>query len=479
MADNRFPGGSAFDGELGRMFAQLKAAAAADPWPSYATRRARLVALERLLRDNAARIEAAIDADFGHRSAHETRLLEMFPSLEGIRHARRNLRRWMRPERRPTGRWFLPGRSSIVPQPLGVAGIIVPWNYPLFLAAGPMVGALAAGNRVALKTSEFTPRFGALFRELVAKHLGDDVAVVVEGDAEVGRTFSGLPFDHLLFTGSTAVGHHVMRAAADNLTPVTLELGGKSPAIVAPGYPLERAAERIVVGKTMNAGQTCIAPDYALVPKGAEQGFVAALRATVDALYPDLVATPDYTHVINERHFARLAGYIDEAAAAGVSLVPLSGSMQRPDAATRRMPPLALINPPDELAVMRDEIFGPLLPVIGYDTLDEAIRFVNARPRPLALYYFDEQGARIERMLQLTHAGGVTLNDTILHIAQDELPFGGVGASGMGAYHGKAGFDTFSKLKPVFRQSRLNGLGMFKPPYGHLFDRLVAMLMRG
>lgn len=201
MADNRFPGGSAFDGELGRMFAQLKAAAAADPWPSYATRRARLVALERLLRDNAARIEAAIDADFGHRSAHETRLLEMFPSLEGIRHARRNLRRWMRPERRPTGRWFLPGRSSIVPQPLGVAGIIVPWNYPLFLAAGPMVGALAAGNRVALKTSEFTPRFGALFRELVAKHLGDDVAVVVEGDAEVGRTFSGLPFDHLLFTG--------------------------------------------------------------------------------------------------------------------------------------------------------------------------------------------------------------------------------------------------------------------------------------
>jgi len=479
MADNRFPGGSARDVELGRMLAHLKAAAGAETWPSYATRRARLAALDRLLRENATRIEAAISADFGHRSAHETRLLEMFPSLEGIRHARRHLRRWMCPERRPTGRWFLPGCSFVVPQPLGVVGIIVPWNYPLFLAVGPMVGALAAGNRVALKMSEFTPGFAALFRELVSQHLGDDAAMVVEGDAEVGRAFAHLPFDHLLFTGSTAVGHHVMRAAADNLTPVTLELGGKSPVIVAPGYPLERAAERIAVGKTMNAGQTCIAPDYALVPKGTEQGFIAALRATVDALYPDLSATPDYTHVINARHYARLAGHLDGAAAAGVSVVPLSGSMQRPDAATRRMPPMALVNPPADLAVMRDEIFGPLLPVIGYDNLDEAIRFVNARPRPLARYYFDEQDVRIERMLQSTHAGGVTINDTILHIAQDELPFGGVGASGMGAYHGRAGFDTFSKLKPVFRQSRLNGLGLFKPPYGRMFERLVTMLMRG
>lgn len=478
MPDNHDPRNSARETDLDRAFDRLASAAAAEPWPSHATRREWLAALERMLRESLGEIEAAIDADFGHRSAHETRLLEAFPCLEGIRHARKHLRRWMANERRPTGRWFLPGRSLLVPQPLGVVGIIVPWNYPLFLAVGPLTGALAAGNRVALKMSEYTPRFAGLFRELVARHLGEGVALVVEGDAETGRAFSRLPFDHLLFTGSTAVGHHVMRAAADKLMPVTLELGGKSPAIVAPGFALARAAERIAVGKTMNAGQTCIAPDYALVPRAQLRAFVEALRASVDALYPQLRDTPDYTHVIDARHYARLAGYLDQARAAGCEVVALSSRMTEGDADRRRMPPFALLDPPGDLDVMRDEIFGPLLPVIGYDSLDGAIAHVNARPRPLALYYFDDDSTRIAHLLRATHAGGVTINDTILHIAQDELPFGGVGASGMGAYHGKAGFDTFSKLKPVFRQARVNGLGLFKPPYGPLFERMVKLLMR-
>lgn len=471
------PSGEAAQLQLQARFARLKSAFDREPFPTQQVRLQRLAALDRLLRENSQAIEQAINDDFGHRSSHETRLLELFPCLEGIRHARGRLHRWMRAERRPTGRWFHPGRSCLLPQPLGVVGIVAPWNYPIFLAAGPLICALAAGNRALLKMSEFTPRTGALFAELAARYLEHDVVAVVNGDAQVGQAFSALPFDHLLFTGSTAVGHHVMRAASDNLTPVTLELGGKSPAIVAPGYPLTKAAERIAVGKAMNAGQTCIAPDYVLIPQGQEREFAAALRATIDAIYPELATTPDYTHIVNSHHFARLAGYVDEARTAGCETIALSSRMAQPDALSRRMPPLALLNPPAGLAVMRNEIFGPLLPVIGYQSLDQAIEFVTARPRPLALYYFDGDAGRIARMLRATHAGGVTINDTIMHIAQDELPFGGVGASGMGSYHGKAGFDTFSALKPVFHQSRLNGLGLFKPPYGRMFERLVSLLM--
>ena len=477
MGTVELPSGEAAQSQLEAVYARLKSGFDREPFPTEQVRRERLAAIEQLLRENSAAIEQAINDDFGHRSSHETRLLELFPCLEGIRHAKGRLHRWMRAERRRTGRWFHPGRSYLLPQPLGVVGIVAPWNYPIFLAAGPLICALAAGNHALLKMSEFTPRTGALFAELAARYFERDVVAVVNGDAHVGQAFSALPFDHLLFTGSTAVGHHVMRAASDNLTPVTLELGGKSPAIVAPGYPLAKAAERIAVGKAMNAGQTCIAPDYVLIPQGLEREFAAALRASIDAIYPELATTPDYTHIVNSRHYARLAGYVEEARAAGCETIALSSRMAQPDALSRRMPPLALLNPPAGLAVMRNEIFGPLLPVIGYQSLDQAIEFVTARPRPLALYYFDGNAGRIARMLRTTHAGGVTINDTILHIAQDELPFGGVGASGMGSYHGKAGFDTFSALKPVFHQSRLNGLGLFKPPYGRVFERLVSLLM--
>lgn len=458
-------------------FAGMRHAARSDLNPDCTSRERRLDALDRLLRSNADAIADAVRDDFGHRSVAETRLLELFPSHEAIRHARRHLRRWMRPQRRGVSLWFQPGRAEVRLQPLGVVGVIVPWNYPVYLAVGPLVAALAAGNRVLLKMSEFTPETARLFAELVARYFADDEVSVVEGDASVAHAFSRLPFDHLLFTGSTSVGHHVMRAASENLTPVTLELGGKSPAIIGPDANFDKAVERIVVGKCLNAGQTCIAPDYVLLPAGGEQAFVASARRMLATCYPDIATTPDYTAIVNERHYQRLSAYVEEARIAGAEVHELAPGVAA-NAETRRLPPLVLLDVTDDMRVMQDEIFGPLLPLVGYHDLDEAIDYVNARPRPLALYYFDRNDSNIERVLNETVAGGVTINDTILHIAQDDLPFGGVGPSGMGCYHGFDGFQTFSVRKGVFRQSRFSGIGLFKPPYGKFFERLIKVLLR-
>lgn len=464
-------------GTSAAVHARLRAAATGDAHPGWRTRDTRLATLERLVSENVPAIAEAIRGDFGNRSLHETQLLEIFPSLEGLRYTRRHLKSWMRPERRAVSLWFLPGRARVLHQPLGVVGIIVPWNYPLYLAVGPLTAALAAGNRAMVKMSEYTPAMSALFARLVEKYFAADEVAVVQGDAEVAQAFSRLPFGHLLFTGSTRLGYSVLRAAAETLTPVTLELGGKSPAILGPDYSLEKFAERVMVGKTMNAGQTCIAPDYVLVPAGREHAFIAAARKVVDACYPDLLSTPDYSSIVSERHYQRLVGLIEEARGQGAEVAPLS-SAAGPDAATRRMPPVALMNAAPGMQVMQEEIFGPILPVVPYRDLDEAIRYVNARPNPLALYYFDRDRGRIDRVLEQTLSGGVTINDTILHIAQDSLPFGGVGESGKGHYHGFEGFEAFSKKKAVFFQSRLNGMGLFKPPYGKLFERMVKLLIR-
>ncbi|MCE9570443.1 MAG: coniferyl aldehyde dehydrogenase, partial [Rhodocyclales bacterium] len=374
-------------------------------------RQARLDALLALVHDNAERFVTAISADFGHRSAHETRLLELFPSLEAVRHTRSHFGAWMKPQRKSASMWFRPGRARIINQPLGVVGIIVPWNYPLFLAISPLAAALAAGNRVMVKMSEFTPRTGELLAELVAKYFAAEDVSVVLGDASVGADFARLPFDHLLFTGSTKVGHDIMRMAADNLTPVTLELGGKSPAIIGTDYPLARAAERIMVGKLLNAGQTCIAPDYVLVPAGREQAFVEAARAVVAKCFPDMANTPDYTAIVNDRHYQRLQGYLADAQERGATIEPLS--MAPADATRRKLPPLVLLNVDDGMRVMQDEIFGPLLPVLPYTDLDAAIAHVNQHPRPLALYYFGNDSGPRDRVLNETVAGGVTINDTI------------------------------------------------------------------
>ena len=459
-----------------RQFQAMHAATRRGAVVARATRQARLDALFALIHENGERFVEAIAADFGHRSAHETRLLELFPSIEAIRHTRSHFAGWMKPQAKSPSLWFRPGRARILMQPLGVVGIIVPWNYPLFLAISPMAAALAAGNRVMVKMSEFTPRTGELLASLVTRYFSPEDVSVVLGDAMVGADFARLPFDHLLFTGSTKVGHDIMRMAADNLTPVTLELGGKSPAIIGPDYPLEKAAERIVVGKLLNAGQTCIAPDYVLVPAGREQAFVDAARVVVAKCWPDLANTPDYSAIVNDRHYQRLQGYVDDARARGAKIEPLSGAPA--DAARRRLPPLALLGVGEDMRVMQDEIFGPLLPVLPYAELDAAIAYVNSHPRPLALYYFGNDSGNRDRVLEETVAGGVTVNDTILHIAQENLPFGGVGPSGMGHYHGIEGFRTFSKQKAVFYQSRLNGMSLFNPPYGALFERLAKFLIR-
>ena len=451
------------DAQLNASLSLIHEASRNDPAPSLALRRQRLDAMEALLRENSPAICAAISADFGHRSTHETQLLEIFPSLEGIRHVRNHLKSWMKPQRRSVSLWFQPGRAEIRPQPMGCVGIVTPWNYPLYLAIGPLTAAFAAGNRALIKMSEFTPSIATLFAELAARYFKADELAVVGGDHELAQAFTRLPFDHLLFTGSTAVGRQVMKAAAENLTPVTLELGGKSPAIIAPGYPIAKAAARIMAGKCLNAGQTCIAPDYVLLPAGEEENFIAAARAVVASSYPDLERNADYTAVVNLRHANRLRGYLDDAREKGARLVPLADATPN-EVGPQRLAPTLVLNTNAQMRIMQEEIFGPLLPILSYTHIDEALSYVNAHDRPLALYLFDHDKARIDLVLDQTIAGGVTINDTILHIAQDELPFGGVGPSGMGHYHGREGFLTFSKQKPVFYQSRINGIGLFTPP---------------
>ncbi len=460
------------------LFESQRRAFAAHPYPGDHQRRGHLLALERALKSGAEALAQAIHEDFGSRSTAETQLLEVFPSLGAIRHARRHLKRWMRPERRPVSLWFQPGRARVVWQPLGVVGIIVPWNYPVFLSLAPLVAALAAGNRVMIKMSELTPRTGEALERLLRAAFPEDLVAVVNGDVAVARAFAGLPFDHLLFTGSTAVGREVMRAAAANLTSVTLELGGKSPAIVAPGFPLAEAADKIMFGKCANAGQTCVAPDYVLVPAGTEQAFAEAARAAVARLYPTLAANPDYSAIVNERHYRRLAGYLEEARARGATVLEINPAQETLDPAARKLAPALVLGAGEGLQLMQEEIFGPVLPVVPYDNLDAALAHVAERPRPLALYYFDRDPARTRHVLERTHSGGVTVNDVLLHVGQEDLPFGGVGDSGMGHYHGRHGFETFSKQKGVFVQSRLSGAGLLKPPYGRRFEALIRLLLR-
>ena len=460
---------------LDRAFAAQRAAHQAAPYPSRQVRADRLTRLEHALRKNDAGIREAISADFGHRAHEETLLFEQFMSIEGLRHARRHLRGWMRPDSRSVPWWSLPGRASVLYQPVGVVGVVVPWNYPLFLAVGPLVGALAAGNRVLVKMSEFTPRFGELFARLVAEAFGPDEIAVVNGGVDIAQHFTGLPFDHLLFTGSTRVGRDVMRAAADNLTPVTLELGGKSPAIVTDEFDLGEAARRIMYGKLGNAGQTCVAPDYALVPEALVEPFIGACREAATAYYPSLVDNPQYTSIVNDRQFARLQSYLEDARSQGAVIHALHPEQTEPG--RRRFSPVALTGASDAMRVMQDEIFGPILPIVPYRALDDAIGYINARPRPLALYYFGGSEGR-DRVLSETISGGVTVNNTLFHVGQEDLPFGGIGPSGMGEYHGFAGFRTFSKAKPVYFDRRLSGSTLLRPPYGRLFQAMLKLLYR-
>jgi len=419
----------------------------------------------------------AISEDFGGRARQETLLLEVFPLVDTIQHSIRHLPQWMRPRPAAAGWQFMPGRARVVYQPLGAVGIIGAWNYPLLLTLSPLVSALAAGNHAALKPSELAPRTADLMARLVAGLFPPDYVTVVTGGPETGAAFAALPFDHLLFTGSTRVGKIVMRSASENLTPVTLELGGKSPALVHPDFPARTAAARIMAGKLYNAGQTCIAPDYVLVHEAARDEFVRLASAAAAKMYPRLAANPDFTRIVNRQHYRRLRGLVEDATQQGAEMLEVNPAHESADEQNCVFPPTFLWNVNDRMTVTREEIFGPILPLVAYRSLDEAIDYVNARPRPLALYYFDRNAKRVESILARTTSGGVTVNDTILHIAQNDLPFGGVGASGMGSYHGFDGFLTFSKKKGVFLQSRFTTLGLLRPPYGALARRVTDFLI--
>ena len=446
--------------------------------PDYLQRLKSLQLLENALIDRQDEIVAVVGDDFGGRARQETLLLELAPLVDSIRHTRRYLSKWMKPRRVPTSLNFFPARSRIISQPLGVIGIIGAWNYPVFLTLSPLVDAIAAGNHAMLKPSELAPRTAELLRKIIAANFAEEFVAVVTGDSQVAAQFASLPFDHLIFTGSARVGKLIMRAASENLTPVTLELGGKCPVIVHQEFPLQTAVERILTGKLYNAGQTCLAPDYVFVHESQRDASVQLAREVAQRLYPRWADNADYTRIINASHYERLTHYLTDAEAKGARVVPLGGNTEGCDSQSRVFPAVAVLDVNDAALVMREEIFGPILPVLTYKTVDEALKYVNERPHPLALYYFDNDRRRVDEVLRSTISGGVTVNDVIYHVAQNNLPFGGVGPSGMGSYHGKTGFDTFSLKKAVFLQSRFSTLRFLRPPYGALSERVIRFLLR-
>lgn len=460
---------------LSALLSKQRAAFLRDGPPSATQRRADLLKLKRALRARRPAIEAAVSKDFGYRSAYETRIMEVIPIIQAINYLRRNLAKWMRPERRTVSLHFLPGRARVVYQPLGVVGIVSPWNYPVSLALTPLVNAIAAGNRAMLKPSELTPATSELLKSLLREIFPEDQVAVVTGGPEIGAAFSRLPFDHLVFTGSTNVGRAVMKEAAENLVPVTLELGGKSPTLIGPDADIEAAAASVAYGKLANAGQTCIAPDYVLVHEKDAAAFATAYEATAAKFYPQGVADQNYTSIANAKQYSRLRSLIDDAKKKGARVVEIEKDNV---ANVRKLAPVIVLNVSDDMAIMQDEIFGPALPVMTYRTIDEAIGYINRKPRPLALYYFGHSSDDRRKVLTRTTSGNVTINDTLMHYVQDSIPFGGIGMSGMGAYHGIEGFKSLSHAKGVFVQSRWNLGGLLHPPFNRMTDLVVRYLLR-
>ena len=446
------------------------------PAPTLELRLDRLKRLRAAVSENEARFEAAISADFGHRSSTETLIAEIMMVFSEIKHATKHLKKWMAPQRISTTLQFAPARNRLIPQPLGVVGIISPWNYPLQLTLAPAVAALAAGNRVMIKPSELVPRFSALLVEVIAQKFDASEMVVTGIEEGIAQAFAALPFDHLMFTGSTRVGRLIAEAAGRNLTPVTLELGGKSPAIIDRSADLDEAAERIAYGKLLNAGQTCIAPDYALVPQNSVQDFAEKLQGHMRRMFGTDPANKDYTSIVSDRHYARLEGLVADAAAKGATIMQSAKPDDPAWKLKRKFPPSIIVGATTEMSVMQEEIFGPLLPVVGYRDAAEPIAHINAHDRPLALYWFGKDNAARDEVLARTVSGGVTVNDCLFHFAQINQPMGGVGASGTGAYHGEWGFRTLTKLKPVFYRSRFNRLADLYPPYGAKIARLEKLM---
>jgi coniferyl-aldehyde dehydrogenase len=432
-----------------------------------------------LLIDHKDDFARAVSQDFGHRSIQQTLMTDIMPSVSALKHAKKHLASWSRGERRkptfPLG--LLGAKAEVVFQPKGVVGVVSPWNFPIGMVFVPMAGILAAGNRAMIKPSEFTEGVSDLMAALVPQYFDESEMAVFTGGTDVGVAFSKLAFDHLIFTGATSVGKHIMRAAADNLVPVTLELGGKSPTFIGKSANLAQAGERIALGKLMNAGQICLAPDYLLVAKDQEGAVIDSVAAGAAKLYPTLLGNDDYTSVVNGRNRERLQSYLDDARAKGAELIEVNPAGEDFASSNGNKMPLTIIrNPSDDMKVMQEEIFGPILPVKTYTHIDEAIDYVNAHDRPLGLYYFGTDKSEEDRVLTRTISGGVTVNDVLFHNAMEDLPFGGVGPSGMGNYHGFDGFKTFSHAKAIYRQPKLDvaGLGGFKPPYGAATHKTLA-----
>ena len=426
----------------------------------------------------------AIHSDFGCRCREVTLLTDIGAGVAPMKHARKHLRKWMKTEKRPTifPLNLLGGRSRIEYQPLGVVGVIAPWNFPVNMVFSPLAGVLAAGNRAMIKPSEFTPATSEVLAEMIAEAYDEKEVALFTGGPEVGQAFSGLAFDHLIFTGATSIARHIMAAASRNLVPVTLELGGKSPVIISRSADIDKSMDRIMVGKTLNAGQICLAPDYLLVPEEKLHEVVDAAQTAVARMYPTLLENEQYTSVINDRHYQRLTGYLEEARARGENVVTISPANEdfSQQQGTHKIPPTLITEPAEDLKMMEEELFGPLLPIRTYREFDETIDYINSKPRPLAAYYFGDDRVEERAVVKRTTSGGICVNDVIMHIAQEDLPFGGVGPSGMGAYHGLKGFQTFSHAKSIYRQTNINvaKLGGMLPPYGKATESTIKMQLK-
>lgn len=421
--------------------------------------------------------QALIDAmakDYGQRPENDSLIGDILPCIMNINYTIKRLKKWMKPSRRHAGLLLSPATVRVEYKPLGVIGIMVPWNFPVMLSVGPLITALAAGNRAMLKLSEFTPHTNQVIRQLLASTFEASQVAVVEGEANVAAQFSALAFDHLIFTGSTTVGRHVMRAAADNLTPVTLELGGKSPAIIAPDMPISDAVERLIYGKCLNAGQICIAPDYVFCPREKVDEFIQHYKAQFSAMYGKSSERKDYTNIINENQHQRLLSWLDDAEKKGAIVTPANDLAI--DKNSRNMATQLVTNVSDDMLIMQQEIFGPILPIIPYDELSDTIAYITQRPRPLALYIMSFDKGTQRYLLDNTHSGGVCINDTIMHVAADDAPFGGIGDSGMGHYHGHEGFLTFSKARTVLSRGKMNTGKLVFPPYGTWIQNLMIKL---
>ncbi|KZZ50425.1 MAG: coniferyl aldehyde dehydrogenase [Saccharospirillaceae bacterium] len=457
---------------LHTLFRQQKQAFRNDPMPSAERRIEQLEHLRSALLKHQDNLAEAVNADFSCRSRDETKVAEVLTTIESIKYAKTRIRGWMKPEKRHVGMLHAPSSNQLIYQPLGVIGIMVPWNYPIQLALIPLMTALAAGNRAMIKMSEFTPKTNTALKVMLAEAFDETQVAVIEGEVEISSAFSEQAWDHLIFTGSTAVGKIVMAAAAKNLTPVTLELGGKSPTIIAPDMHMKDAVERIAFGKSLNAGQTCIAPDYILLPEGKQQAFIDTYQATFAQMYPSVRDNDDYTAIVNERQHERLQAWVKDAEEKGARITVVNPKGET-FSGTRKMPLHIVENGNDDMKVLQEELFGPILPIVTYQSLDEAIDYINDRDRPLALYLFSYDKTTQEKILSHTHAGGVSINDTLMHIAQDDMPFGGIGPSGMGHYHGKEGFIALSKAKAVHKKGKYNSGKFIYPPYGTAIQKMI------